>query len=113
MKKVTLALGLMLAYVGMARAYEVQGNPDRKISFGFNYDRSKQNSEYTFMNSKITDFAKMTGDSFTLDTRVPLSEYFTFNVHGGFGYSDNDLFTGEKVSYSGYDIGAGLRLYLP
>ena len=110
--KIKLALAMM--FLGsMGHAYEIQDNPDRRISFGFNYDRSRQNSEYTFGAFKKSDFTKVTGDSFLLDVRIPLNSAFTFGVRGGINKSTNDIFTGEKVDYSGYDIGFGFRAYLP
>lgn len=111
-KTMTLVFGLLLASVGRAKAYEVEGNPDKRISLGFNYDRASENSEYSFRGATMSDFTKISGDSFILDTRIPLNSFFTFSVRGGLTKSDNDIFTGEKISYSGYDIGFGVRLYL-
>lgn len=112
MKTMLLLLGLMLASISMARAYEVEGNPDKRVSFGFNYDRATENSEYSFRGATMSDFTKVTGDSFILDTRIPLNSFFTFSVRGGLTKADNDIFTGEKIAYSGYDIGFGVRVYL-
>lgn len=113
MRTMLLALLLAAAFSSVAKAYEVVGNPDRRISFGLNYDRSSENSEYKFMGSNIPDFTKVSGDSFLMDVRLPLSSFFTFSVRGGFLKSKNEVFTGEEIEYNGYDVGAGIRLYLP
>ena len=113
MKALILSITLLTASIGIANAYEIEGNPDRKISFGFNYDYQKSNSEYSFRTLKIDDFTKVSQNSFLLDARVPLSSLFTFSIRGGYFLSTNDIFTNEKVEYKGFDVGFGLRVYIP
>ena len=113
MKTVTVVMMLMLGMLAKVAAYEVEGNPDRKISIGLNYDRTHLNSEYGFRTTKISDFTKVNGNSFLADVKLPLSSLFTFQLRGGYTTQSNDIFTGETVDYSGYDIGFGVRLYLP
>ena len=111
MKIMTIAL--MLGLMGQAAAYEVEGNPDRKISFGLNYDRIGTSSEWTFGSFKISDFTKETLNRFMADVRIPVSSVFTFQVRGGYLNINNEIFTGERVKSDGYDFGIGVRFYLP
>lgn len=101
-----------LMMVVMAQAYEIRENPDRKISFGLNYDRSWDSSEWKFGAFKISDFTKVTSNQVIADMKIPLSSILTFQLRGGYLNSDNDIFTGENVKSSGYDIGFGIRFYL-
>jgi len=48
-----------------------------------------------------------------LDVKVPLSSIFTFGLRGGMFFNDTDSFVGEKLETNGYDIGFGVRFYLP
>lgn len=109
-----LATGLLVVgMMGSAKAYEVERNPDRRISFGLSYIRDTQRSELRFGSLRLSDFSKQTGNSVLLDVKVPLSSYFTFRLLGGFSNATNDIFTGEEVKWSGHHIGLGIRLYLP
>ena len=99
--------------VGVARAYEVPGNPDRKASVGFNYDRIGTNSEYTFLGAKIKDFNKVGQNAFIFDVRLPLTSFLSVSAHGGFLNSRSELFTSEEVKAKGYNAGVGVRLFIP
>lgn len=111
MKKVLMLIAFV-SLTSAVHAYDVPGNPDRKMSIGLNYDRENLNSEYSFMAAKISDFTKVGSNSFMADIRVPISSIFTFSVRGGYVSSTNELFTSEKVEYSGYDIGVGVRFFI-
>ena len=112
MKIVIMAL-MLLGLAGQAVAYEVAGNPDRKISFGLNYDRIGTSSEWTFGSFKISDFTKVTQNQFLADVKIPVSSVFTFQMRGGYLNIENNIFTGERVKSDGYDFGVGVRFYLP
>jgi len=111
MKKIIVLM--MLGILSPAMAYDIRGNPDRRPSLGFNYINSVDKSEYMFGDFRIADFSKQTGNTVLLDARIPLSRFFTLTLRGGLSRSDNDIFTGEKVEWSGHNIGFGIRLYLP
>jgi hypothetical protein len=111
--KTIAMIAFMVLCAGSLKAYEIPENPDRKISFGLNYDRTSMNSEYTFGSFKVSDFTKLTQDQFILDARIPLSSIFTLGLRGGYLSTKNDIFTGEKTTATGYDIGFGLRFYIP
>ena len=113
MKKMMMALALMLSLARLAAAYEIEGNPDRKISFGLNYDRAWSSSEWTFKPFKISDFTKTTQNQFLVDVKIPVSSVFTFQMRGGYLNADNDVFTGERIKSDGYDFGVGVQFYLP
>ena len=106
-------IAFMVMCAGSLKAYEIKENPDRKISFGLNYDRTAMNSEYTFGVFKVSDFTKVSQDQIILDVRIPIAPSFTFGIRGGYLSTKNDIFTGEKTTATGYDIGFGLRFYLP
>ena len=113
MKKAIIAMLVMVVgMVANVMAYEIRENPDRKISFGFNYDHVGTNSEYKFGSIKISDFTNAKSDSFLLDMKVPLSSMFTFGIRGGYLTGNNSIFTGEQVDSTGYNIGVGIRFYL-
>lgn len=118
MKKLTINKLMLIAallLVGLAfdaYAYEVQDNPDRRISIGLNYDRTSLNGEYKFAGTTIKDFSDNIQNAFIADLRLPISGFCTLNVHGGYLNMKNTLFTNEEVSSGGYDVGAGVRFYL-
>lgn len=113
MRKTLIAMMVMVGLVNLVGAYEIEGNPDRKLSIGLNYDHTGQNSEYTYRTFKTSDFTKVSGNSFLADIRIPLASIFTLSVRGGYSTQTNDIFTGEKIEYSGYDVGVGVRFYIP
>jgi len=108
-----LASMLLLGMASSAMAYEVFGNPDRKISFGVHYDHGWNNSEYRFGGFKINDFTEGKTDAFALDTRIPLSDAFTFSLRGGFSKTKTTSYVNEKIDVSDKSVGVSLRLYLP
>ena len=112
MKKMLLAGLMIFGMLATVRAYEIQDNPDKYISFGLNYDRTGQNSDYTFRNLSQTNFTKVNSNAFIADMRIPLNPFLTFQLRGGYLTQNNDIFTGENVSYTGYDVGAGIRIYI-
>src|SRR3990167_3255045 len=92
---------LMMVFAVRLNAYEIEGNPDRKMSIGLNYDRSGATSEYKFGTLKISDFTKGTQDQFLVDVKFPISSFFTFGIRGGYLSSKNDVFTGEQTTATG------------
>lgn len=113
MKKVMLAALAIIAVNIPAWAYEIQANPDRRISIGLNYDHQHTAGDYEFAGGKIDDFNKLSANSFLADVKIPVSGFCTLQVRGGYVNANSDLFTGEEVNSDGYDVGAGVRFYLP
>lgn len=111
MKTAILLLSLMCIF-GTAYAYEQPGNPDRYPSVGLNWDRNHVKTEYEFAGLKQEDFTKETSNAFIADFRLPMSAWFTVNVHGGYLKTQNDIFTGEEVGGNGYNVGIGVRVYI-
>ncbi len=104
---------LVLLCATTVNAYEIQENPDRKISFGLNYGRWFDGSEYKFGGIKISDFSKTNGNNFIGDVRIPMSSLFTFQIRGGYSDYATTTFANENIDHKGYDFGFGVRLYLP
>lgn len=111
--KIALAIVLMAE---LAQAYEIKENPDRKISIGFNFDRYSLKGDYELLNLKLPDFGNLTQNNFRGDLRIPMASFLTFSIGGGdttqdlgLGVIDKD----ERWKMKGYNLNAGVRLYLP
>ena len=112
MKKIAMMVAMAMLPLQWCMAYDVVGNPDRKVSFGFNYDHVGTSSEYSFLGSRISDFTKIASNSFMGDVKIPMSPMVTFQLRGSYLNSENSIFTGERIETTGYDIGIGIRFYL-
>ena len=111
--KLALAVGLLLGMASMVSAYEVEGNPDRRISFGVHFDHGWNYSEYGYGSFKIPDFSKARTNAFQLDTRIPLNSIFTFSIRGGFANTSSESYLNENVDTSDKSFGFSFRAYLP
>lgn len=114
MKGVLLAALLLLPTT--LSAYEVPDNPDRKISIGVNYDRYDLGGDYELGAFKATDAGTLIQNNFRADIRLPLSSFFTLSVGGGYSTQSLGLFIvhrDERWNMKGYNLNAGLRLYIP
>ena len=100
-------------YSGKSSGYEIADNPDRRISFGFNFDHTKSGSDYSWSSRTIKDFTKSKSNSWLLDVKVPMSSMFTFGLRGGMFSGNTDSFASERLESSGYNIGFGVRWYVP
>lgn len=113
-KTIVVLMGLVVGGIAaIGQAYEIKDNPDRKISFGFNFDHLGDSTDYTFRSLKINDFSKTSQNQFLLDAKIPLNDFFTFGIRGGILKSNTTLFTSEETDANGYDIGFGIRYYIP
>lgn len=112
MKKLSLIVVVLLGLMGSAMAYEVEGNPDRKISIGFNYDYTGASTDYKFGITRINNFTKTSQNMFLGDIKIPVSPFFSFGVRGGFYKQETTGFTSEVFDSSGFDFGFGVRFFI-
>ena len=90
----------MVGMTGIAGAYEVEGNPDRKISFGFNYDR------YDAPDDSLGKNFGHTFEDIRADVRVPVFTFLTLSVGAG-------VWNDARLNLNGYNTSAGFRVYIP
>ena len=117
MKRAILA-GLLLIGIGRAWAYEIPENPDKRISFGFNFDRYDMKGDYD-LGARPTfgkDFGTLIQQHFKGDVRIPVFSFLTLSAGGGYsttamglGLISND----ERWNLHGYSVNAGFRIYIP
>lgn len=110
---VVSVLSLIALFGSIGNAYEIEGNPDRRMSIGLNYDRFSTTTEYTFGATKIEDFTDTGENFFNADLRIPTTRFLTLMARAGYHNSTNDTFAREKVKGSGYSFGVGARFFLP
>lgn len=116
MKKALLSLLLFGVVAGNVGAYEVKGNPDRKMSIGVNYNYFSMGGDTYDKVVKLENIVNYRGDSISGDVRIPISSMLTFTVGGSLLSS---LSTYEHpTSYSqwdmnGYNLSIGFRVYIP
>lgn|SRR3990167_5985166 len=113
MKRILFAFATMALLASGVSAYEIPDNPDRRISFGFNFDHSKSGMDYTFALWSVKNFTETKSNSWLLDVKVPLNSVFTFGLRGGMFYDDTRSFYGEQLESNGYNVGFGIRWYVP
>lgn len=119
MKRVSLFIALFI--VGMlaktAKAYEIPNNPDRRMSFGFNYARFNSNGDYNQNGANYANSETLTQNSFLFDLRAPIANWLTFSAGAGLltsnaGFNPVNGFN-ETVNMSGPVFNVGFRVYIP
>ena len=123
MKKVIVGLiaGWLMMLPKSGIAYEIDGNPDRKMSIGLGYSHVHLGGDFTTGSGAFSfpDSQKLNENFFNADLRLPLNSILTFTVGGGYITSSSDFattkFTGinQTSDVTGYSIGFGFRAYLP
>lgn len=106
----------VLCLSGVARAYEIPGNPDQRPSLGFNYERYDLKGDYTLNNLKIGDAGLWKQNNMKADFRIPLATFFTIMIGGGYTMGEASWFIvskDERYALNGYNLNAGFRLYFP
>ena len=117
MKRAMMVVMLM-GMAGVAGAYEIKGNPDSKMSIGFNYDKSDMKGDYDWSGRPNfgNDFGNLTQVNYKGDIKVPVFSFMTLSAGGG--YSATSLGLGlldkdERWNFQGYNFSAGIRFFIP
>ena len=122
MQRLKLAVAVVVLGCGLARAYEIDDNPERLISVGLNYSGSflRGNEYSTFVgvpNFVLKDY-DLTSQSNQgmIDIRVPVSPNLTLSAGGGILFTQyNTTQTGNNTATQqqhGPVVTAGLRWYI-
>ena len=117
MRKVVLA-ALMVLVPAVGMAYEIEKNPDRRMSFGINFDRFDMGGDYEndTPKIKIADAGTWKQNIIKADVRVPVTSFMTLSLGGGYVMTDAGwaiVTKDERWKMKGYNINAGVRFYIP
>lgn len=116
MKKAFVAMFFLLGLVEIVSAYEISNNPDRKISFGFTYNRRNVEGDYRLKSFQFNDAGKRLDQDFVVDGILPLNSFLSFTASGGYSKTNLTLSIisrDEVWEMAGYNVSAGIRVYLP
>jgi hypothetical protein len=113
--KILMSLFVILGLIGSVKAYEIKENPDQRISFGLNYFRNSVTGDYESPLFKVSDAGELTSNHIVADIRIPLTSFLTFSVGGGYSMDKMRItfVSNDKYDMKGYNLNAGIRLYLP
>ena len=117
MKKIIL---LLLLSAAPAHAWQVEGNPDHRLSFGLTYNKMDLTGQFHYNDPSRTVLhtTRSVLQTAVIDARVPISQNWTLTGSVGRAfekYSVADMPTIEIGSYrksDGIILSAGVRMYL-
>jgi len=102
--------------IDIGSTYEIKENPDRRISFGFTFDRFSMGGNYEYLSFKIPEAGTSIQNDFKADLRVPVASFLTLSVGGGYSTQSLGLAflnKDERWKMEGYNMSVGFRVFFP
>ena len=114
--RIKFAIIVSMLLTNVSFAYEIQNNPDKRMSIGISYNRNHLNGDYELKSISLSDYGTLIQNTYGGDLRFPIASFLTFSVGGGYtttslglGVLDKD----ERWNMKGYNLNAGIRVYIP